>query len=78
MTKKIFKSIFTVSVAIAVICFLCVSFVLYAYFEGIVEGELKEEARLISNEVQDDEGLLDRVGSVSYTHLRTKEEKSST
>lgn len=67
MTKKIFKSIFTVSVAIAVICFLCVSFVLYAYFEGIVEGELKEEARLISNEVQEDEGFLDRVG---YTDNR--------
>lgn len=62
MTKKIFKSIFAASVIAIVVCFLCVSFVLYGYFGDIIESELKEEAAIISTEVQEDDGFLERMG----------------
>ena len=65
MTKKIFKSIFTVSAAVVIVCFLCISFVLYNYFEGIIEQELKDEASIISTEVQEDDGFLTRMGHIN-------------
>ena len=58
MTKKIFKNILAVSVAVLVICVLCISYVLYGYFEDIIKDELKTEAGLISQEIQQDEDML--------------------
>ena len=58
MTKRIFKSILAVSVAVLLICMICISYVLYGYFGGIIEKELKEEASILSQEVQKDEDFL--------------------
>ena len=67
MTKKIFKSILAVSIAVLLICFASISYVLYGYFEGIIEDELKGEAAMIANEVEEDEGFLADMG---YTDNR--------
>ncbi|MDO4485359.1 MAG: ATP-binding protein [Bacillota bacterium] len=65
MTKKIFKNILAVSIAALVVCILCVSYVLYGYFEDIIKDELKTEAYLISQEMGDDENQLERLDPVN-------------
>ena len=64
MTKRIFKSILAVSVAVLLICMSCISYVLYGYFGGIIEKELKEEASILSQEVQKDEDFLKSIGNI--------------
>ena len=64
MTKRIFKSILAVSVAVLLICMICISYVLYGYFGGIIEKELKEEASILSQEVQKDEDFLKSIGNI--------------
>lgn len=59
MTKKIFRNILAVSIAVLVICVLCISYVLYGYFGDIIKAELKTEAVLISQEIQKDPAFLD-------------------
>ena len=59
MTKKIFRNILAVSIAVLVICVLCISYVLYGYFGDIIKAELKTEAALISQEIQKDPDFLE-------------------
>lgn len=51
MTKKIFRSIFTVAVSVLVVCFVLIIGVLYGYFNSIQENHLKEECTLVAEGV---------------------------
>jgi len=59
MTKKIFKSMFAVSTGVLLVCAVCISLVLYGYFENIIEDELKTEAKMISRGIDIDENYLE-------------------
>lgn len=65
MTKRIFRNILTVSVAVLLVCITCVSYVLYGYFGELIEKELKEEALILSQEVQKDETFLEDIKNVN-------------
>lgn len=67
MTRKIFKSMVVVSALVLIICLASISSVLYGYFGEIIKDELKEEASLISHEMQKDENIFDDMG---YTKNR--------
>lgn len=51
MTKKIFQSMVSVSIAILFISIIGISFVLYDYFGDIIKTEIKNEAILISQNI---------------------------
>ncbi len=58
MTKKIFASILSVAVIVMLLCVACISYVLYEYFGEIIRDELKNEAEIISQEVERDDTYL--------------------
>ncbi|HIU25885.1 MAG TPA: ATP-binding protein [Candidatus Copromorpha excrementigallinarum] len=61
MTRKIFKSITSVSAAVLLICVLCISYVLYGYFGDIIENELRTEARLVAAGMETGDSYLENV-----------------
>ena len=64
MSKKIFASMLSVSVVVLLLCVLSISYVLYGYFGNIIENELRTEANLISEEVEDDSSYLNNMGAI--------------
>lgn len=52
MNKKIFKSVLTVVIVVLVSCLICVTGVLYAYFDNIQNTTMKEEMSLIQTAVE--------------------------
>lgn len=52
MTKKIFRSIFTIAFAVLLACLLLITGVLYEYFSSLQEGELRIQAELAAQGVQ--------------------------
>ncbi len=61
MTRKIFKSITSVSAAVLLVCVLCISYVLYGYFGDIIENELRTEARLVAAGMETGDSYLENV-----------------
>lgn len=61
MTKKIFASIFSVSVIVMLLCVSCISYVLYGYFGEIIKDELKNEANIISQGIEYDDSYLENI-----------------
>ena len=53
MTKKIFKSMVAVSTIVLLICVTAISFLLYDYFGDVIRNELKNQAVLISQHIND-------------------------
>lgn len=51
MTKKIFRSIFTVALSVLVVCLVLIIGVLYGYFNNIQEEQIKEECDLVAEGV---------------------------
>ncbi|NLD18693.1 MAG: PAS domain-containing protein [Clostridiales bacterium] len=64
MNKKIFKSMIAVSSAVLLLCILCISYVLYGYFGDIIKDELRTEAVLISQGIEDDSNYLESMNSI--------------
>lgn len=64
MSKKIFASMLSVSVIVLLLCVLSISYVLYGYFGNIIENELRTEASLISEEVENDNNYLNNMGAI--------------
>ncbi len=54
MTKRIFRSIVTVAAAMLVACFVMILGVLYHYFMGVSEGQMRAQTALIAQAVQNE------------------------
>ena len=63
MTKKIFASILSVAIVVMLLCVACISYVLYGYFGEILRNELKNEADIISQEIERDNTYLTNMQS---------------
>lgn len=63
MTKKIFASILSVAIVVMLLCVACISYVLYGYFGEIIRNELKNEADIISQEIERDNTYLTNMQS---------------
>ena len=64
MNKRIFRSMVAVSAMVLLVCVICITSVLYGYFGDIIRDELKEEASIISQEVQKDHDYLTEINSI--------------
>lgn len=56
MTRKIFGSMISVSIAVILMCVLGISYVLYGYFGNIIKAELQAEAKLIAWGIEEEAG----------------------
>lgn len=63
MTKKIFASILSVAIVVMLLCVACISYVIYGYFGEIIRNELKNEADIISQEIERDNTYLTNMQS---------------
>lgn len=64
MTKKIFNSMLSISVAVTLMCVLGISYVLYGHFGNIIKDELKSEASLISYGIMQGDDYLENINSI--------------
>ncbi len=65
MNKKMFKSMLAVSTAVLLICVFSISCLLYGYFGDIIKGELKAEAILISQHIDELDEYRDKMEIMS-------------
>ncbi len=64
MTRKIFTSILSVSVIVLLLCLVSISGILYGYFGGIIQKELKTEADIIAQQVAQDDSYLQNMNAI--------------
>lgn len=64
MTKKIFRSIFTVAISVLVVCLVLIIGALYGYFNNIQEEQIKEECDLVAEGVN--KGGIDYVENLKH------------
>lgn len=58
MTGKIFRNAMAVSIAVILVCMVCVTVFLNRYFRNVIADELREEANIIMQGVGDDDDML--------------------
>ena len=67
MTKRIFKSILTVAAAILVACFIIILGMLYDYFTGLSETEMKTQTAFVAHALENEgESYFDGLDSGAY------------
>ncbi len=67
MTKRIFKSILAVAAAVLAACFIIILGMLYDYFTGLSETEMKTQTALIAHAVENEgDSYFDGLNSGSY------------
>ncbi len=64
MSKKIFTSILSVSVIVLLLCMVSISGILYGYFGNIIEKELRTEANIMAQQIEDDDSYLQNMNSI--------------
>ena len=55
MTRKIFSSILSVSVIVLLLCLISISGILYGYFGNVIKKELRTEADIMAQQIEDDD-----------------------
>ncbi len=61
MRRKIFKTMLAVSIAAVLICVGSISYLLYGYFEDIIKDELKNQALLIAQQMEETDDYIENM-----------------
>ena len=67
MTRKIFSSILSVSVIVLLLCLISISGILYGYFGNVIKKELRTEADIMAQQIEDDDTYLQNMNCLLYT-----------
>lgn len=64
MTRKIFTSILSVSVIVLLLCLVSISGILYGYFGDVIEKELRTEADIMAQQIEEDDNYLQNMNAI--------------
>ncbi len=64
MTRKIFSSILSVSVIVLLLCLISISGILYGYFGNVIKKELRTEADIMVQQIEDDDTYLQNMNAI--------------
>ncbi len=64
MTRKIFTSILSVSVTVLLLCLVSISGILYGYFGDIIQKELRTEADIMAQQIEQDDSYLQSMNAI--------------
>ena len=64
MTRKIFSSILSVSVIVLLLCLISISGILYGYFGNVIKKELRTEADIMAQQIEDDDTYLQNMNAI--------------
>lgn len=64
MTRKIFTSILSVSTIVLLLCLASISGILYSYFGGLIEKELRTEADIMAQQIEQDDTYLEHMNAI--------------
>lgn len=64
MTRKIFTSILSVSVIVLLLCLVSISGILYGYFGDIIQKELRTEADIMAQQIEQDDSYLQNMNAI--------------